>query len=420
VSRRSAPETVQKEEPMFAKRAAIVVLVAAATCGWSCGKKEEGIKVKSGLAARVADYKITEEAVNRRFEELPDMQRKSFKGPDGKAKFVDRLIEEHLLYRAALDAKIDHEDEVSDRMRWATINILVAEYFSRNIGGKVKVGDAEIEKYYQEHRDEFRQPPVMRAQYLLSSDSLKAVSWRKRILAGEKLTDLAVKESEDAATAPGGGDVGHFNPGGYIKGVGQSEIFSKAVENLEVGALSDVFRFERGYAIVRVSEKNPEKVQTLDDARRAISAKLHGAMSEEVYQREIERLKKKYPPENYVRDRLEQTKRTAAELWEMAQMESDPRTRIQYYRDIVNQYPNEKNAPEALFMIGFTYAEDLMDFVQARRTFDELIKKYPESGIVESAKWMSENMDKPGVKIDSPADVQRQAGEAATPPKKGK
>jgi TolA-binding protein len=104
----------------------------------------------------------------------------------------------------------------------------------------------------------------------------------------------------------------------------------------------------------------------------------------------------------------------------MAQMESDPRTRIQYYRDIVNQYPNEKNAPEALFMIGFTYAEDLMDFVQARRTFDELIKKYPESGIVESAKRMTENMDKPGVKIDSPADVQRQAGEAATPPKKGK
>jgi hypothetical protein len=29
-------------------------------------------------------------------------------------------------------------------------------------------------------------------------------------------------------------------------------------------------------------------------------------------------------------------------------------------------------------------------------------------------------MDKPGVKIDSPADAQRQAGEAATPPKKGK
>jgi peptidyl-prolyl cis-trans isomerase C len=402
---------------MFAKRAAIVVLVAAAACGWSCGKKEEGIKVKSGLAARVADYKITEEAANRRFEELPDVQRKAFRGPDGKAKFVDRLIEEHLLYRAALDAKIDEEETIADRMRWATMNILVAEYFSRNIGGKVKVAPAEVEKYYADHPDEFTQPPVMRAQYILSSDSLKAVSLRKRILAGEKMTDLAVKESEDTATAPGGGDVGFFNPGGYIKGVGQSEIFSKAVENLEVGKLSDVFRFERGFAIARVSERNPGKVQTLDEARRTIEAKLHSTRSEELYNQEVERLKKKYTPENYVRDRLDKTKRTAAELWEMAQMESDPRARIQYYRDIVTQYPAEKNAPEALFMIGFTYAEDLMDFVQARRTFDELLQKYPESGMVESAKWMKENMDKPGTKFDSPEDVQRQAGEAAAPGK---
>lgn len=405
---------------MFAKRAAIVTLVAAAACAWSCGKKEEGIKVKSGLAARVADFKLTEEAVNRRWEELPDLQRKSFRGPDGKAKFVDRLIEEHLIYRAALDAKIDEEEHISDRMRWATMNILVAEYFSRNIGSKIKVGDAEIEKYHKEHPEEFRQPPVMRAQYLLSSDSLKAVSWRKRILAGEKMTDIARKESEDQATAAAGGDVGYFNPGGYIKGVGLSDAWSAVVEKLEIGDLSDVFRFERGFAIARVSEKNPEKVQSLDEVRRTIASKLNSARSEDLYRQEIERLKKKYPPENYVRERLDKTKRTAAELWEMAQMESDARNRIQYYRDIVTQYPSEKNAPEALFMIGFTYAEDIKDFVQARRTFDELMQKYPNSDIVESAKWMIENMDKPGVDIGSPADVKRQAGEGPAPAGKGR
>ena len=31
----------------------------------------------------------------------------------------------------------------------------------------------------------------------------------------------------------------------------------------------------------------------------------------------------------------------------------------------------------------------------ARRTFDELLDKYPDSDIVESASWMIENVDKP-------------------------
>ncbi len=406
---------------MFARRAAIIVLAAVvAAFGGSCGKqKEEGIKIKEGLSARVADYKLTDEAVNRRFEELPEAQRKEFKGIEGKAKFVDRLIEEHLLYRAAVDAKIDREDEISERLRWVTMNLLVAEYFNRNIGGKVKIEDADVETYYQEHPEEFRQPSVVRAQYLLSADSLKAASWRKRILGGEKMTDIAHKESEDRATAAEGGDLGYFNLGGYIKGIGQSAAFSAVVEKLEIGKISDVFRFEKGYAVVRVSEKNPEKHLTLEEARRTITGKLHGARAEDLYHAEIERLKKQYESENYVRERIATTKRTAAELWEMAQMESDTHARIQFYRDIVNQYPQEKNAPEALFMIAFTYAEDLKDFVQARRTLDELIEKYPASGMIDSAKWMIENMGKPGFDVDTPEDVQRRAGEGATAGKAG-
>jgi len=111
--------------------------------------------------------------------------------------------------------------------------------------------------------------------------------------------------------------------------------------------------------------------------------------------------------ENYVRERLDKTTRTPEELWEMVQIEPDPRNRIQYYRDLVNLYPNHKNAPEALFMIGFTYAEDLMDYEQARRTFDELDKKYPQSAMTESAKWMRENMEIAHPKMESMETMQQ-------------
>ncbi|HEY5133519.1 MAG TPA: tetratricopeptide repeat protein, partial [Candidatus Krumholzibacteriaceae bacterium] len=204
---------------------------------------------------------------------------------------------------------------------------------------------------------------------------------------------------------------GYFNPGGYVKGVGNSDVFSTAVEKLEVGKVSGIIRFEKGFAIVRVTEKNAAKTQAFDDVKTTIQNKLRSERTEEAYKETIERLKKKYPSENYIKERLNATKRTPEELWEMAQIEADPRNRIQYYRDIANMYPTHKNAPEALFMIGFTYAEELKDFVQARRTFDELEQKYPQSTMIESAKWMRENMEKAHTKLESIEGVQKQVDE---------
>jgi hypothetical protein len=400
---------------MFARRALLFVLIAgcvvltAASC--SREKKDGALKVKSGLAARIGDIKLTDEFVLRTFEDLPDDQKKQFKGPDAQARFVDRLVEQHLLYLAAIDAKLDRTEEMQERLRWVTMNILVAEYFSKEITDKIKIEPKEIEEYYASHPKEFVQAPVMRAQYIFTADSLKAVRLNKRIAQGEVFTKLAAAESEDKATASSGGDVGYFNSGGYIKGVSDTEGFSKAAEKLELGVASGIVRLSNGFAIIKVTEKNPQKTETLDEARRTIEAKLRAQKTEEGYKAAVAELKKKYKAENYIRDRLDKTTRTAEELWEMAQIEPDARNRIQYYRDIVNLYPTHKNAAEALFMIGFTYAEELKDYVQARRTFDELEQKYPQSPMLESAKWMIENMETAHPKLESFEGVQKRVEE---------
>jgi outer membrane protein assembly factor BamD (BamD/ComL family) len=122
-------------------------------------------------------------------------------------------------------------------------------------------------------------------------------------------------------------------------------------------------------------------------------------------------LKKKYEPENLVRERLAKETRTPEELWEIAQMEDDPYGRINYYRKLVEFYPENQYAPQALFMIGFVYAEELKDFVQARRTFNELIGEYPDNEVVESAKWMIDNMANPHPKFESLENMQERMQE---------
>ena len=71
-------------------------------------------------------------------------------------------------------------------------------------------------------------------------------------------------------------------------------------------------------------------------------------------------------------------------------------------------------------MIGFVYSEDFKDLVQARRTFDELISKYPQSDMIESAKWMIDNMSKPHERIESLENVKQKARESAPAEPAGK
>ncbi len=73
----------------------------------------------------------------------------------------------------------------------------------------------------------------------------------------------------------------------------------------------------------------------------------------------------------------------------------DPEKKIEYYEKLLEEFPEHKLAPQALYMIGFVYAEMLGDSVSAVAMFRELINKYPSSEIVETAKWSIENINKP-------------------------
>ncbi|MDD4858349.1 MAG: hypothetical protein PHD74_09635, partial [Candidatus Krumholzibacteria bacterium] len=190
---------------MFARKMLLFGLIAAcvALTAPSCSreKKAEGLEVKSGFAARVGDIKITDDQVSDMFNAMPGAQQKQFVGKDGRADFVDRLIEQHLIYLAALDKNLDKTEEMKAKIRMATMNILISEYFDKEVMGKIEIGPKEIEDYYNSHSAEFVQAPILRAQYLFTVDSLKAVKWQERLAKGMNFSELARKESEDKATA---------------------------------------------------------------------------------------------------------------------------------------------------------------------------------------------------------------------------
>jgi len=384
-----------------ARMVLFTMFVFALSLSISCSGSGEKIKVKQGLAARVGNAKITMSEFERKFGALSEAQRLEFEGEYGKAELLDKLIDKELVYQEALRRKLDQDEEVRRKIEDAKKDILTGEFYRKEIVHKLKIPEKDIRDYYENHKDEFMTKTLMRAQHIFTRDSMKAVEWKKRLAKGENFSKIAKYESEDKITALTSGSLGYFNPGGYIKSIGISKAFSDAVEKLDVGEISDIIRWEKGYSIVKVNEKRPGMLKPLSEVRKEIEEKLRARRAAQAYQDELERLRKKYKPENYIREKILKTTRTPEELWEIAQIEDDPNKRIEYYLKLASLYPDHRYAPEALFMVGFIYSEELKDIVQARRVFERLVERYPDSDVVESARWMMKNMNKPHPRFDS-------------------
>lgn len=75
-------------------------------------------------------------------------------------------------------------------------------------------------------------------------------------------------------------------------------------------------------------------------------------------------------------------------LWERAMEQTAPEEKIKLYREILSGYPDGQLAPQALYMIGFIYAEELQDTLKAQNALEDLLIQYPESNLIESARWL--------------------------------
>ncbi len=373
----------------------------------SCADKKEILQINKGIAARIGDKKITDDEVDAIFELLPDNKKDDFKGLRGRAEFVEMVINDELMYKAAQSGNLKNDKNISKQLEDSRRRILISAYYSKTILGKIEISNKEVEEYFKANELRYINLALYKAQHIFSTDSMKCVEWKRRVEEGEKFSAIAKGESEDASTSEAYGNLGYFNSGGYVKFIGRSKAFTDALEFLEIGVVSDVIKHEQGFSIVRLNDKKPETIKPISEVRKSIIDILRQARASEMIDIEIDKLRKKYKPVNYVQKAVIESTRTPEQLWEIAQAEDASYTRILYFRELVNRYPDHKFAPQALFMIGFIYGEELQDRTQAGRTYRELLREYPDSEIAESSKWMIDNLDKPHPKFESIENVQQ-------------
>ncbi len=137
------------------------------------------------------------------------------------------------------------------------------------IGGKIPVGDRQVEQYYNENIDQFTLPAeVTFAEIVLLADNdtakaarrAEADELRAKAVAGEDIGELARAHSE-AGTKSSGGKIGPVKEGDL------SELLENIAFSLGVGETSEVIDAPYGLHIVQVLERKEEEVKPLDEIR---------------------------------------------------------------------------------------------------------------------------------------------------------
>ena len=157
----------------------------------------------------------------------------------------------------------------------------------QGIQQRITVSPQDIETYYKDNQQQYATPEQARSSHILFKTEGKddaavkkqAEDTLAQIKGGADFAALAKKLSDDTGSATQGGDLGLGPRGKMVKE------FDDAQFALKPGELSGVVKSQFGYHIIKLTEKQPAKTQTLDEVRPMIEQMLKSQRAQQEAER---------------------------------------------------------------------------------------------------------------------------------------
>ncbi|MGQ9632358.1 MAG: peptidyl-prolyl cis-trans isomerase [bacterium] len=292
------------------------ILLICAGCGGGAKPQRGGdseIEDLGGMVAIVNGDIITEEDLSRRFpfsEEdlstMSDKEREDF--GEARRNSLYALIDEKIILQRAMALKLEvSEEEIDERVRMITSgadvggilrdqNITMEEWRERirdgiliektvdyEVGTKVEIKDSEVKDYYNEHRNEFNLPAMVKIRQVIVQSEGEAERALDSIRGGRDFVDVAAE----------------FSTGGiedrllYHTLDELPEEFQNAIQGMNVGDVSGIVKTPFGYHILKLEERVAPHTRTYEEAYDEIKEKLLEGKKEGEFRKWIALLRKK-------------------------------------------------------------------------------------------------------------------------------
>jgi peptidyl-prolyl cis-trans isomerase C len=226
---------------------------------------------KDKVLVQVNDIKITAGDLEMILKAYPDNTRVFMLGP-GRQQFFDQLVRTLVMSEEGKRRKLDADPTYKAQAQYSLAAIL-ANQVNEDIKKNLKVDDAILRKYYEEHLSDYTRlkarhilvrmkgsPVPVRAgqQDITEEEALaKVKELQARIKAGADFAELASAESDDAGSGAKGGDLGVFGHGQMVPS------FEEAAYKLKPGELSDPVKSPFGFHLIQVQERQVKSFEEL-------------------------------------------------------------------------------------------------------------------------------------------------------------
>jgi peptidyl-prolyl cis-trans isomerase C len=220
------------------------------------------VKSSADVLARVGDEVITQKDLDAYLNRLPERKRAQYRD-----KTLNMLIEYKVFSNEARKTGLDKDPKIMEKVEKATNETLARDFVKKDIDTKAEPSQEEIEKFYQEHKEQFVVPEGVLIEQIVARNRKDAEAILEELKKGASFEDLARKES----IAPSSKDGGRL--GWLYKGMMDPEV-EKAAFSMEKGKLSDIIETKAGYEIIKLDEKSEKREVKLDEAKPAIRNQL--------------------------------------------------------------------------------------------------------------------------------------------------
>jgi len=153
----------------------------------------------------------------------------------------------------------------------AKLSLEVARFLEAEVSSKIAVTDSEVDAFYKQNLDRFKQAEAVHARHILigvpadasAADRSKARQTAQSVVGqlkrGARFEDIARKLSTDTGSAQNGGDVGFF-PKGQM-----TPAFEQAAFALTPGQTSGVVETPFGFHVIRTIERREERTAPFEE-----------------------------------------------------------------------------------------------------------------------------------------------------------
>ena len=251
-------------------------------------------KEKGDVIAKVGNDSITTEDFSERLMSAPPAYQAYINTEPGKKQFIDLLVREKLILESAKQAGINNRTEYKDslesfkaeqkkQLKDYEDGLMIEMYLKDVQENMITASEDEINKYYEEHKEDFTNPKAVIAKHILVPTREEAEIAFDRINKGESFDKVAQDMSTDKVSAQRGGQIGPFRRGELVKE------FEEVVFNLKNGEISDIVETPFGlHIITKVSE---EKLQPIPED--VAKAEIKGIIEKTKFEKWFEDTKKK-------------------------------------------------------------------------------------------------------------------------------